>query len=300
MFGADKMVELGNSMYILVTMPIPVKTHDDPWLKWPLRTATGTINLAGTLRDVPGLDPRSMRVLGRYALVFIVSGEGFYTDANGARIRFGAGHALVLFPDLPHAYGPDPGEGWEQIYVVFDGPQFNLLDRTGVLLRNSPLWRLGPVDYWRRRIEDLFRPTRQVPAAALRTIGQFVHLLTDMATTHAEATRPPGKAWLTDSMQLLAEPTERGWLNPKEVAGNVGLSYENFRKLFARHTGDSPGRFQKRRRIERACAAIYQGKHSFKEIADELGFCDLFHFSKAFRHITGETPSSFRKKARGV
>jgi AraC-like DNA-binding protein len=78
------------------------------------------------------------------------------------------------------------------------------------------------------------------------------------------------------------------------------MSYENFRKKFSQHVGESPGHFQKRRRIEHACAAIYQGTHSFKALADELGFCDVFHFSKTFRQVVGETPKEFRAKAQGT
>ena len=79
----------------------------------------------------------------------------------------------------------------------------------------------------------------------------------------------------------------------------MGLSYENFRKRFVQLMGESPGRYQKRRRIEWACAAIYHGDSSFKEIADLLGFCDVFHFSKAFKQVIGFTPSEYRRRVRG-
>mgnify|MGYP002260660693 CR=1 FL=1 len=79
----------------------------------------------------------------------------------------------------------------------------------------------------------------------------------------------------------------------------MGLSYENFRKQFAARTGVSPGAFQKRKRIDRACSAIYQGGRTLKQLAEELEFCDVFHFSKAFKQIVGSTPSEFRRKVRG-
>jgi AraC-like DNA-binding protein len=98
---------------------------------------------------------------------------------------------------------------------------------------------------------------------------------------------------------MLGERGEGGWSAPQAVAAEVGLSYENFRKRFVQLMGESPGRYQKRRRIEWACAAIYHGDSSFKEIADLLGFCDVFHFSKAFKQVTGYTPSEYRQRVRG-
>jgi AraC-like DNA-binding protein len=105
--------------------------------------------------------------------------------------------------------------------------------------------------------------------------------------------------WLEQSLQLLGHRGADGWLTPQHVAKTVGLSYENFRKRFVQLSGESPGQYQRRRRIESACAAIYHGEHSMKEIASGLGFCDVFHFSKAFKQVVGTTPSEYRRRVSG-
>ena len=56
---------------------------------------------------------------------------------------------------------------------------------------------------------------------------------------------------------------------------------------------------RKRRRREWACASISHGETSLKQIADTLGFCDVFHFSKAFKAEIGFTPSDYRRRVRG-
>lgn len=291
---------MGIHMYILGNMPITSPLPSGSWLKGPLRSKVGSIQLAGALHNVPGLDFNSMRILGDYALIFIQSGNGTYADANGTRRAFEAGDAILVFPDLAHAYGPHAGESWEQVYIVFNGPQFDLLRQANILSPANPIWHLEPVDYWRRRLEELF-PSPSLPREtdAIRAMGRFTHLLAEMAATSAEANQTPHETWLSESMRLLSEPTHRNWLSPQETAQRVGLSYENFRKLFAKRTGESPSKFQKHRRIEHACAAIYQGSHTLQQLADELGFCDVFHFSKVFTQITGEPPSAYRKKVNG-
>ena len=82
----------------------------------------------------------------------------------------------------------------------------------------------------------------------------------------------------------------------REVARRAGLSYESFRKRFARARGIAPAKFQTQRRIEFAQAAIYQGTRTFQELADELGFCDAFHFSKTFSASRENRPLSSDKK----
>src|SRR4051812_9854906 len=104
-----------------------------PWLQSPLRTAVGDLELAGSLRDIPGIAPGAMRILGRYALVLMVSGRGYYADAKGTRRELLPGDAVLVFPELAHAYGPMPGEGWTQVYFVFAGATFDLWRRRGLL-----------------------------------------------------------------------------------------------------------------------------------------------------------------------
>ncbi len=241
-----------------------------------------------------------MRILGSHALVLVLGGRGFYVDAMGTRADLKAGDALLLSPDRAHAYGPADGEPWEQIYAVFDGPQFELLQASEVFRAHQPRWHVEPVDLWRRRLEELFQPVSGRPAVvALQTLGRFVELLIAMAANDAEGRRDPDEAWLEESLRLLGEPQGGRWIHPEEVARMVGLSYENFRKRFAARVETAPGQFQQQRRIDLACAAIYRGEDSFKSLAAELGFCDVYHFSKVFRRQMGVPPSAYRRRVRG-
>jgi AraC-like DNA-binding protein len=157
------------------------------------------------------------------------------------------------------------------------------------------------VDFWARQLEEAVRPEEgDDSSTALRTLGRFLDVLAGLlAARAAGSSNSPEGAWLNDSLRLLGSPGVQGWMTPQQVAQKVGLSYENFRKQFAARAGVSPGQFQKRKRVERAQSAIYHGGHTLKQVAEELEFCDVFHFSKAFKQVTGETPSEFRRKVRG-
>ena len=281
-------------------MPFSDSDSSTTWLKTPLLSKIGTLSHAGRLSENPGIDPHSMRILGKFALILMQKGNAYYVDGHGLDRTLHPGDLLLVFPEIPHAYGPLSGSDWQHSYVVFEGPQFELLRETGVIRPEDPIWHLEPIDYWSRRLEEVF-PTNlnSTQSEAMRAVGQFSFLISDMSAKHAEASRAPEDAWLEESMRLLSGPIGSSWLEPQSVARRVGLSYESFRKRFAKRSGESPSQFQKRRRIEHACTAIYQNSHSFKELADELGFCDAFHFSKVFRQVTGNTPSAFREKAHG-
>ncbi len=281
--------------------PSPAAFRSQAWLESPLRTSTGELQLAGALKNTQGLDPKAMRVLGSYSLIYMVEVDGYYCDSNGSKADLHSGDLVVIFPELAHAYGPKEGRPWNQIYFVFNGEQFDFLRSKGLFDPKRPVWHLEPVDYWRRRLAEVVEGEAQhTEAAALRAMGRFLHLINDMAAADREARhRPDRDQWFEESQRLLGNPGDRGWVAAQQVARAVGLNYDNFRKQFTVRAGVSPGQFQKRKRIDRACAAIYQGSHGFKELAEELEFCDVFHFSKAFKQVTGLTPSKFRQKAHG-
>jgi AraC-like DNA-binding protein len=295
------MVEVGKGMYNLGIMPVTAAFRARPWLESPLPTVVGGLQLAGALENNEGIDPKAMRVLGSYALIYIIAADGYYADARGLRRDLGAGDVVLIFPDMAQAYGPKPGTPWRHFYFVFAGPQFDLWRKRGLLDPGRPVWRAEPVDFWARQLEETVQPGMDHgPAEAMRALGRWLDTLAALlAARQGGANDPAGASWLGESQRLLGAPDARGWQTPQQVARAVGLNYENFRKQFAARAGVSPGQFQKRRRIDRARSAIYQGGRSLKQLAEELEFSDVFHFSKAFKQITGTSPSEFRRKVRG-
>ncbi len=282
-------------------MPATTTFRARPWLESPLATPAGGLQLAGALENNEGIDSKVMRVLGSYALIYILAADGYYADGRGTRRELGAGDVVLIFPDVAQAYGPKPGTPWRHLYFVFAGPQFDLWRRRGLLDPPRPVWRAEPVDFWARRLEEAVAPEENHgPAAALRALGRWLDVLAALlAVRDADAQEPADGGWLAESQRLLGAPDARGWPKPQQVARTVGLNYENFRKQFAARAGVSPGQFQKRKRIDRARSAIYQGDRTLKQLAEELEFSDAFHFSKAFKQVTGTTPSEFRRQVRG-
>ncbi len=286
---------------IWLRMDLPRGFRTESWLTSPLETPIGAIHLAGTLRDSVGVGASTMRVLERYALVFLVQGEGYFRDARGHHARLRDGDILTVFPDIPHTYGPLPGKRWNEIYLVFTGPLFDLWRRSGLLNPERPVIHLEPGEYWRQRFSEIVhRDAGPVSSRALRTLARLQALLLDALAAARQTEDGLTRAeWLETGQQLLAERFRDRWLSPREVAAKVGLSYDNFRKQFSRHAGMPPQQYQKHKRIEHACAAIYEGNKTLKEIASDLEFCDVFHFSKAFKQVVGSSPSEFRRRVLG-
>lgn len=258
------------------------------------QTPLGRLSAAGFLKDSAGV--RQTRVLGSYALVYLLEGSGTYSDATGRHVRVHAGDLILIFPEIGHTYGPGMGEGWSEFYCVFDGPVFDFWRSTGLLVPAQPVRRLQPIDYWRAQLQAAVPHTSaRTVAERTREISAFLGVLTAILTNQPSEHEPASEPWLLRACALLEADLDQS-CDLEALAGSVGMAYETFRKRFANAMGVSPARYRTIRRIDAACVLLQQRDHTIGAIAAKLGFSDEFHFSRRFKQITGLSPRAFRNR----
>lgn len=84
-----------------------------------------------------------------------------------------------------------------------------------------------------------------------------------------------------------------------ELAGMANFSESYFRKLFRSVTGMTSVQYTNMVKISKAKDIISSGEANVSEAALQTGFQDIYYFSRLFKAVTGESPSSFRRKANG-
>ena len=80
----------------------------------------------------------------------------------------------------------------------------------------------------------------------------------------------------------------------------VGVDSSTARRLFKRHTGDSPQAYYTKLRLERGRTLLRYSHLSVSQIAISTGFADAPSFSRAFKRVFGSAPSQARQDAAGV
>jgi AraC-like DNA-binding protein len=274
----------------------------DPWITKPLpvaaiNTPLGMVSLAGQSRANRGIDRASMRVLGSYALVYVVAGRSEFGDANGFRATVQAGDAFLLFPEVAHYYDPGPGEPWDDIWLVFNGPAFDAWRAAGLLDPKDPVWHLEPVAHWRQRIAGVLTGATGA-GASLVEVTRWLGLLAEMRVARTGGLGAARREiWLESACQALDAMSAPDW---NRLAGGLGLTYEQFRKKFSAAMGLPPAQYRLARRMDQAALRLRADDAPLKAIAAELGFCDEFHFSKLFKRRTGISPSAYRAQWRGA
>jgi AraC-like DNA-binding protein len=258
----------------------------------------GAILAAGHVPHGRGVPGTTMRVLGHYAVVFLAGGSGRYRLRDREPVPCRPGDLLIVFPDIPHTYGPGGDESWHEYYLIFDGAVFDLWRMHGILSPDRPVLRPPRGAGTLREIRELVRGASRpglLPADSLPLVCRLQELLARAARS-TSSTPPVLPEWARRGVTALGAVPPA---SPVAAARAAGLSYESFRKKFRDLFGESPRAWSNRRTIERARKLIYEERLGNKEIADRLGFCDEFHFSKRFRRVTGQTPSEARRALAG-
>lgn len=98
-------------------------------------------------------------------------------------------------------------------------------------------------------------------------------------------------ACIRTGIELLEQDSD---LSIAEIAAKCGVSECYFRRLFSQYSGESPMSFRQHYRIERAKQLLLSDEqYTIGEIAQELNFLDIYHFSKTFKKYCGVSPNKY-------
>lgn len=256
----------------------------------------GCIDSAGFVKDSTDLPENPMRILGDYAMVYLLDGAGRYKDSKGMYQEVRPGDLIFVFPEIAHCYGPArSSQRWDEFFLVFRGPVFDLWRKEGLLNPATPVWHLEPIAYWLRRFQETVpQSTGPGPKQSVECTCRLQQALANAwRETQRGSMAEADEAWLAHAYALLEADTTQP-MDYAKVAQQLGTSYETFRKRFVWLAGVSPGKYRMSRVMERACDMMHKGHPTNRELALALGFSDEYHFSRRFKQVIGKSPNQFR------
>lgn len=254
-----------------------------------IRSTFGEVTLCRDLVENAGLPPGEMRTLDVFGIVYVYRGSGHYHDETGEQRPVSAGSAILLMPGLSHWYGPD-GAPWSEVFFLFRGAVFESWLDNG-LLENARVLALKPVDVWLPHLRQLLHLSKQ-PDEALRL---FCELQKIWATLLTPSTSVAASSWSQHARELIRTHCLDDQA-VRTVAKELGMGYENFRKRFVAECGVSPGKFLQHERLAMAALRLESTSDPVAAIADDLGYCDPFHFSRRFSERYSCSPTEYRRR----
>jgi AraC-like DNA-binding protein len=97
------------------------------------------------------------------------------------------------------------------------------------------------------------------------------------------------------SIVELARRRLREGISVEHIARESGMSIATLERRFKEHLNQSPSTFLAQLRTSRACELLRMSPLNMTEIATECGYESPAAFSRAFRRVMQQAPSTFRK-----
>lgn len=130
-------------------------------------------------------------------------------------------------------------------------------------------------------------------AEALGGLGQA--LVWEVLALTRERMVSPAHDWAAAVRTALELNLSTG-LPVREVLGSLPLSHRQLCRCFRERYGASPKVYQELLRIDEARRMLASTALDITSIAAELGYSSSQHFATQFRHMTGDTPTAYRRK----
>lgn len=231
------------------------------------------------------------KMIPDFGVVFLYSGTGWVVQV-GRHHTLRGGELFLIFPNVTYAFAATT-VAWQVYYLHFSSPgMVALLRRSGVTSREY-LTRDCDRDEVRRWCEEVVREgQRKVGPDAAVVSARIWQILAALASSRALG-KPPASSALKPALDYL-EAHLTSEVPVATLAKLAHLSRFHFMRRFKRETGLSPRQYQINRRMTAARDLLSKGE-SAKSVAQQLGFNDLFYFSRLFKQKNGVPPSKYAK-----
>lgn len=222
-----------------------------------------------------------------YLLHFILKGKGRLSTEEG-EFSLGKGEGFLISPGELTTYVADGKEPWEYLWI-------GVADRTEIreVLQNHGL-KSGIHRFCYRDslsyLPFLLSLIRSGDAASYDCSMAAFYQLMNMIPA-AKSNLPRSNAVITQCYRYL-ESHYSDSLSVTELADHVNVSRSQLYRLFQATLGISPQRAILEFRLEKAEELVQRGGVSMTQIAFSCGFCDLSHFSKAYKEHFGIRPKA--------
>lgn len=179
---------------------------------------------------------------------------------------------------------------WVHRYVAFRGVLMTRWQESG-LLPFQPQRVPARGDFVRRFDELLRLFDRPDRLGHLRAVNLLEGLLLELA----DGRRPEKERWLDRAkglvLRLPAFRPDYAW-----VADQLGMALSTFRRTFRTEAGVSVHQFLLQSRIDTAKSLLAETQAPIKSIARQLGYRDVFFFSRQFTQVAGMPPGAYRQE----
>ncbi|WMT41430.1 helix-turn-helix transcriptional regulator [Paenibacillus sp. D2_2] len=217
---------------------------------------------------------------------------------SGQRWGEAEGLTWILVLSISRAvfnYGPNSGGFWDEYYFTVSGERVD--EWLQNWLHNPELVKHGVVDdALLHRMEMMLMMIDSNQPGNLDRAAMMLELFLYELVVQVEQTQAGHRGTFT--LKVIEDLARSIYVEqqPEEIADRHHISVSTLRRIVHEHSGYPLNEFIHRLKIAEAKNLLLNTEMSVKELAEALGYQDMFYFSRVFKRVTGISPSGYRKR----
>jgi AraC-like DNA-binding protein len=229
-----------------------------------------------------------------YCIEFVASGKGTVILGDKNYTLF-AGKVFSYGPGIAHVMTTENEFPLVKYFVDFTGPEaLKMLRKFGPALGCAV--QVSAPDVIIRIFEDLIKNgqtgSSYSPFICTAILQQLIFKIAE--TSIIENTRTTAAFYTYQKSREIIQKNCLTLRSLNEIAGECHIDNAYLCRLFKRFDNQSPYQYLMQMKMNLAVQRLQSPNSSVKQVAQEFGFCDPFHFSRVFKRIFGISPGTFK------
>lgn len=229
-----------------------------------------------------------------YLIHYVLDGKGeFYANNNCYHLHKGQG--FLIEPDYQTVYMSDAEQPWTYVWVGFSGKKAtDILNNIGIC-QTFPVFTCEEDQHPEKYIMDMLHHNNANSSDVYRQTAMLYLFFSCLAKANKDNTDYESKdnIYVTHAIRYIqnhySEP-----MRIDKLARHVGLNRSYLSTLFKKYTGLSPLKYLQTFRLTKAAHLLSMTQLSIASIAFSCGYQEPESFHKAFRQMTGLSPTQYR------
>ena len=229
-----------------------------------------------------------------YSCFLLLRGCGEYIAEDGERHPLQAGDLVQRIPGMIHSTRVEPDGQWLEFFISVSADFYEAEKTLGVLpgtpVRKNAFYTVD-LDQYKSLVRRLKAATQnELPTIALELERELLYMF---GYGKARNENTDKDDYLQNVHDILEQNLDCE-ISMEKLAKEIHMGYESLRKDFRKKYGISPGKYRIEKKMEQACLLLESGI-PIKEIAQMVGYEDVYSFSKQFTKTYHIAPGKYRK-----
>ena len=238
-----------------------------------------------------------------YLFHYVISGTGLLMaqDQKGETRNYSikSGQGFLLYLGQISTYIADKTNPWEYAWLEFDGLRVKeALDIAG-FSKDQPIYHAVSKEYREIMMNEMLYIANHPDEPPFHLIGHS-YLFLDALIRSTSSTRmiKTGKMsdyYIKEAINFVEQNFPYD-ISIEDIAACCGINRSYLGKIFHDSIGKTPQEFLIHYRMSKATELLKMTKLSIADIGNAVGYPNQLHFSRAFKNVTGISPSDYQNR----